>query len=187
MGSRQEKPRGARRRAATLVLTGVLVGAIVAGPVAANAGNGYAPIWKFVKSKLSKAGTLNGANNPVDFTRLKNVPAGFADGVDDVGALGTFHVVNDSDIVDGGIAQNGAYALEDVEVFCDPGETAISGNAYYHVDLNGAAQGGADDMEVTIASLERVSQGGAEGYLAWGGNDSGDDRLLILEVLCLTP
>jgi hypothetical protein len=187
MGSRQEKPRGARLRTATLVLTGALVGAIVVGPVAASAGNGYGPIWKFVKARLSKAGTVNAANNPVDWTRLKNVPAGFADGVDDMGAaLGTFYTVNDSDPVAGGVAENGSYALEDVEVFCDPGDTAISGNAYYNVDLNGAAQGGADDMEVTIASLERVSQGGAQGYLAWGGNDSGNNRLLILEVLCLT-
>lgn len=188
MGSRQERPRGARLRTATLVLTGALVGAVLAGPVAASAGNGYGPIWKFVKSKLSAPGTLNKANNPVDWTRLKNVPAGLADGIDDVGggaAALSFYIVNDSDVVDGGFVHNGKYNLEDVEVFCDPGDTAISGNAYYSVDLNGAAQGGDDDMEVTIASLERVSQGDAQGYLAWGGNDSGTDRVLILEVLCL--
>jgi hypothetical protein len=188
MDSRQEKPRGARLRTATFVLTGALVGAVLAGPVAASAGNGYGPIWKHVKSKLAKAGTINAANNPVDWTRLKNVPAGLADGIDDVGggaAALSFYTVQDSDSIDGGTGENSFYVLEDVEVLCDPGDTAISASPYFNVDLNGAAQGGADDMEVTIASIERVTQGDSQGYLAWAGNDSGSDRLLILEVLCL--
>jgi hypothetical protein len=172
---------------ASLVLSGAVLGAVLVGPAVASAGNGYAPIWKFVKSKLSKAGTLNAPNNPVDFTRLKNVPAGFADGTDDVGGLGTLTVRDSFDIVEGNIEGNGNYSLEDVEAFCDAGERAISANAYYDVDLNGPAQGGADDMELTIASMERVSQGGAEGFLAWGGNDTDTDRVLTLEVLCLAP
>ncbi len=32
---------------------------------------------------LSGSGTVNQASNPVDWTKLKTVPAGFADGVDD--------------------------------------------------------------------------------------------------------
>ena len=35
------------------------------------------------------SGTLNDAGNPVDWSQLKNVPAGFADGTDDLGAAGT--------------------------------------------------------------------------------------------------
>lgn len=34
---------------------------------------------------LSMSGTINNPGNPVDWTRLKNVPAGFADGTDDEG------------------------------------------------------------------------------------------------------
>lgn len=34
---------------------------------------------------LSSTGTINQAGNPVDWTRLKSVPAGFADGADNVG------------------------------------------------------------------------------------------------------
>jgi hypothetical protein len=34
-------------------------------------------------------GTINTPTNPIDWTKLKNVPAGFADGVDDVGGGGT--------------------------------------------------------------------------------------------------
>ena len=40
------------------------------------------------KTDLSTAGTINTAGNPVDWTKLKSVPAGFADGVDDTGAGG---------------------------------------------------------------------------------------------------
>ena len=36
-------------------------------------------------SSLSSSSTINGASNPVDWTRLKNVPPGFADGTDDTG------------------------------------------------------------------------------------------------------
>jgi len=37
---------------------------------------------------LSNPGGINNAGNPVDWTKLKNVPAGFADGTDDAGAPG---------------------------------------------------------------------------------------------------
>jgi hypothetical protein len=37
---------------------------------------------------LSVAGTINQPANPVDWTKLKGVPAGFADGVDDAGGTG---------------------------------------------------------------------------------------------------
>ena len=37
---------------------------------------------------LSQPGTLDDSGNPIDWTKLKNVPAGFADGVDNVGAGG---------------------------------------------------------------------------------------------------
>jgi hypothetical protein len=36
----------------------------------------------FTETELQSAGTLNTAGNPVDWTKLKGVPAGFADGVD---------------------------------------------------------------------------------------------------------
>jgi hypothetical protein len=37
------------------------------------------------RGELEDPGTINQAGNPVDWTRLKNVPAGFADGTDDAG------------------------------------------------------------------------------------------------------
>jgi len=39
----------------------------------------------YVRDSLNTAGEVNDAANPVDWTRLKSVPAGFADGTDDVG------------------------------------------------------------------------------------------------------
>ena len=36
---------------------------------------------------LGTAGTINQGSNPVDWTRLRNVPAVFADGSDDGGAV----------------------------------------------------------------------------------------------------
>jgi hypothetical protein len=39
----------------------------------------------FTEPELQSVGTLNDAGNPVDWTKLKNVPAGFADGTDDGG------------------------------------------------------------------------------------------------------
>ncbi|MFC1799700.1 hypothetical protein ACFL2Z_02170 [Candidatus Eisenbacteria bacterium] len=38
----------------------------------------------YTESELNTAGTINNAANPVDWTKLKNVPEDFADGVDDV-------------------------------------------------------------------------------------------------------
>jgi hypothetical protein len=42
----------------------------------------------FTHGDLRDPGTINSPDNPVDWTRLKNVPADFADGSDDVGGSG---------------------------------------------------------------------------------------------------
>ena len=48
------------------------------------------------KDLLASAGTINGAANPVDWTQLKNVPPGFADGVGVGTALAGFDDVAES-------------------------------------------------------------------------------------------
>jgi hypothetical protein len=40
----------------------------------------------YTATELNSAGTINQTSNPVDWTKLKSVPAGFADGTDNVGA-----------------------------------------------------------------------------------------------------
>ncbi|HYW68981.1 MAG TPA: hypothetical protein VE960_05195, partial [bacterium] len=48
-------------------------------------------------SELSTPGTINSSGNPVDWTKLKNVPAGFADGTDDAGGSGDGHSLDAAD------------------------------------------------------------------------------------------
>jgi hypothetical protein len=57
------------------------------------------------KAALSARGTINGANNPVSWGRLKSVPGAFADGTDAIGPRAFVHV-SDSGVVDAGLAKN---------------------------------------------------------------------------------
>jgi hypothetical protein len=49
------------------------------------------------RDSLGMAGVVNSAGNPVDWTRLKGVPGGFADGVDDVGSADDGHSLDAAD------------------------------------------------------------------------------------------
>jgi hypothetical protein len=61
----------------------VLVVALLMAPVEAHLKNGTRHVWKaHIKPKLAKEGTINKPKNPVHWTRLKGVPAGFEDGID---------------------------------------------------------------------------------------------------------
>jgi hypothetical protein len=72
-----------------LILAGVIIGALVIGPVGAHVGHKFGHLWKeHIKPKFAQAGTINKAKNPVDWTRLKNVPAEIADGNDNTGGGG---------------------------------------------------------------------------------------------------
>jgi hypothetical protein len=46
---------------------------------------------------LAAPGTINASGNPVDWTKLKGVPAGFADGVDNVGGAGDGYSLDAAD------------------------------------------------------------------------------------------
>ncbi len=52
-----------------------------------------------LRTELSAAGAINGAGNPLAWTQLKDVPAGFADGVDNVGSA---YALGDGLALDGG-------------------------------------------------------------------------------------
>lgn len=154
---------------------------------------------------FSNPGTINDAANPVDWSRLKNVPAGFADGVDaestggsgpatDVTCtgcvtssdLGTITVRTSSVAVGGGTGGNGDQNVDVTQRFCGAGELALSWAAFWDGDLNGPAEGGGDDAEVTINSVEfDIDVNGNQGYVAYGGNDSGVDHTLTLQVFCM--
>jgi hypothetical protein len=49
------------------------------------------------KQELNTSGTINTPGNPVDWTKLKGVPAGFADGTDDAGGTGDGHSLDAAD------------------------------------------------------------------------------------------
>jgi len=49
------------------------------------------------EAESGASGTVNAPDNPLDWTMLKSVPAGFADGVDDVGGAGDGHSLDASD------------------------------------------------------------------------------------------
>ncbi len=51
----------------------------------------------FTESELGDAGTVNDPANPVDWSKLKNIPPGFADGADDVGGAGDGHSLDAAD------------------------------------------------------------------------------------------
>jgi hypothetical protein len=51
----------------------------------------------YLKEELNSPGTLNDSENPVDWTKLKEVPAGFADGTDDTGGVGDGHSLDAAD------------------------------------------------------------------------------------------
>jgi hypothetical protein len=51
----------------------------------------------YTQDSLSTPGTLNASANPLDWTKLKGVPAGFADGVDDTGEAGDGHSLDADD------------------------------------------------------------------------------------------
>lgn len=192
-------------RSAVFLVTGVVIGTLMITPAGAHITDSFTHLFKkHIKPQLANPGTINDAGNPVDWTKLKSVPADFADGVDNTGGLpgpatdvvctncvtssdlGTLTVRSASVLVGGGAAENGGYILDTVQRSCNAGEEAISWSAFWNGDLNGAAPGGSDDAELTVASVQfRIDVNNLQGYTAWGGNDSGVDHTFTLEVRCL--
>jgi len=75
---------------------------LVSAPYALHASDsdklGGSPASYYVFGEdLFVPGVINTPTNPVDWTMLKNVPAGFADGADDVGGAGDGHSLDASD------------------------------------------------------------------------------------------
>ena len=193
---------------AVFLVTGVVIGAFMITPAGAHISESFNHLWnKHIKPKIATPGTINSASNPVDWTKLKGVPDEIADGLDSTGGppgpatdvqcagcvtssdLGTLTVRTASVLITGGTGGNGDYILDTVQRSCNAGEEAISWSAFWNGvngDLNGAGPGGADDLELTVASVQfRVDNNNLQGYTAWGGNDSGANYTFTLQVSCL--
>lgn len=75
----------------TLFLTSLLVALVVfsVSPASGHVTQKFGHLWnKHIKPMLATEGTINESRNPVDWTKLKGVPASIADGDDEVGAQG---------------------------------------------------------------------------------------------------
>jgi hypothetical protein len=108
------------------------------------------------KEELSTPGTINIPENPVDWTKLKEVPAGFADGTDDTGGAGDGHSLDAADgsptdvvYVDGaGNVGVGTTTPDDnLDIVGDAdltGDLKIGGRPVFSVDLFGNTVIGAD-------------------------------------------
>jgi hypothetical protein len=77
---RLPRPRTRRRRAAVALAVAAIATLALAGT--ASATTLWEDVWAQIRPLLADSGTINSPDNPVDWTKLKNVPAGFADGVD---------------------------------------------------------------------------------------------------------
>jgi hypothetical protein len=149
------------------VLTSVVVGGILLAPVSAHVSDKFGHLWKVhIKPKLVKQGTINANKNPVNWTRLKNVPAGFADGTDDGGGGGG----GDITAVLAGTGLTGGGTSGDVSLALDPGavEWTHKGYVIAETDFN------SDDLKVIGADCP-------QGSVALGGGAAvvGPDALPI--------
>lgn len=79
---------GSRRiiQVAATACVAALVAAAFVAPAGAHVAGVRHLFNNHIKPKLATPGTINDASNPVDWSKLKNVPADFADGTDAVGS-----------------------------------------------------------------------------------------------------
>lgn len=96
------------------------------------------------------------------------------------GVIGTITVRTSSITVPGGTAENGAYDTERVTRLCQGTERAISAGTSWSDD--------ASDRELWTSEIEPlITNNQVTGYVAVGGNDSGNTSTFTLHVLCYTP
>jgi hypothetical protein len=96
------------------------------------------------------------------------------------GVIGTITVRTSSVPVDGGTAENGEYNTARVTRLCDGNERAISAGTSWSDD--------AVNRELWTGEMEPlITNNQVTGFVAVGGNDSGNTSTFTLHVLCYTP
>jgi hypothetical protein len=108
-------------------------------------------------------------------------PAGPAGAAGPAGVIGAITVRTSSALVQGGIAENGAYSSERVTASCQGNERAISGGTSWSDDVA--------DRELMTGELEPQlnAQNQVVGFLGVGLNDSGNNSTFTVHALCYTP
>jgi len=134
-------------------------------------------------AELSTPGTINQPSNPVDWTKLKNVPAGFADGEDEAGGAGDGHSLD----ADDGSPVDAVYVDEDGKVGI--GLTNIQHTLHVHkasssdpsIGLTNSSSGGTSSDGVMLkltsgtgANLQNHENGN---LTFWTGNPAARARL----------
>jgi hypothetical protein len=105
-------------------------------------------------------------------------PQGAAGPAGPAGVIGAITVRTSSVTVPGGVAEDGAYETERVSRTCESNERAVSGGTSWSDD--------AADRELFTGELEPLFNANNQpnGFLAVGGNDSGNSSTLTVHVLC---
>jgi hypothetical protein len=107
-------------------------------------------------------------------------PAGAAGPAGPAGVVGTITVRTASIAIAGGTTEDGAYETERVTRNCESNERAISAGTSWSDD--------AADRELVTSELEPQLNASNQpvGFLAAGGNDSGNSSTFTVHVLCFT-
>ena len=105
-------------------------------------------------------------------------PTGAAGPAGPAGVIGSITVRTNSISVPGGVAHDGQYETERVSRTCESNERAISGGTSWSDD--------AADRELFTGELEPLFNANNQpnGFLAVGGNDSGNSSTITVHVLC---
>jgi hypothetical protein len=105
-------------------------------------------------------------------------PAGAAGPAGPAGVIGSITVRTNSIAVAGGVAHDGQYETERVSRTCESNERAVSGGTSWSDD--------ASDRELFTGELEPLfnANNQVNGFLAVGGNDSGNSSTFTVHVLC---
>ena len=108
-------------------------------------------------------------------------PAGAAGPAGPAGVIGAITVRTNAVLIPGGIAHNGDYNTARVSRNCEANERAISaGTSWSDDDAN---------LELWTGEMEPVlnPQNQVIGFVAVGGNDSGQSSTFTVHVLCYVP
>jgi hypothetical protein len=119
----------------------------------------------YLQEELNSTGLINDSGNPVDWTKLKGVPVGFADGIDNAGGTGDGHSLDASD----GSPADAVYVDETGDVGI--GTTTPDNPVHIWRDANSSTGITIENPNTGANSIERIllqnEDGGLAGIVAY--------------------